>query len=325
MVMSISSHWHLGVPNAVRGGRRGFTLIELLVVIAIIAILIALLLPAVQQAREAARRSTCKNNLKQMGLAMHNYHDAHGQFPPGNIYGSTGGSFNGGNVRNGLGWQVMLLPYLEEATLYNMFNFDRAYNFTTPAGDFNNRNLSRTPVAVFLCPSSADRLSSHGTEGPNGEHTIHYWGIQGPRGVNPVTGQNYEVIGTESRGGYATKGVLFPNSNVRIGWIYDGTSNTLAIGEASWVGNSERRAWHRGGNENNIHCISAKNVSRPINENPLPSVPQPVNDAPFGSEHAGGTHFLLADGSVRFLSENIDMVLYLSLCSRDGKEAMSLE
>lgn len=304
--------------------RKGFTLIELLVVIAIIAVLIALLLPAVQQAREAARRSTCKNNLKQLGLALHNYHDVHNTFPPGNIYGSRNGtSYNGSNVRNGFGWQVMILPMLDQANIYNQFNFNWSYS---DSANSNNRNISRTPIPTFLCPSATEVKSPHTTEGPNGEHTLHYWGVQGPRGTNPQTGTAYQIAygysGTD-RGGWSTHGVFFFNSKIRFGDINDGTSRTFAVGEASWNGNDQRRAWHRGGNDNDAHCLSARNISRPINEKVVPTTT--VNDTPMGSEHVGGAHFLMADGAVRFVSENINMDVYLSTSSRNGAEVASVE
>jgi prepilin-type N-terminal cleavage/methylation domain-containing protein len=134
-----------------RATRSGFTLIELLVVIAIIAVLIALLLPAVQQAREAARRSQCKNNLKQLGLAMHNYHDTFGAFPPGWIAATrgVGPDVNGG--LNGFGWGAMILPMMEQAPVYNQFRFELSINDTT--GTPSNRSLIATSLPTFRCPS----------------------------------------------------------------------------------------------------------------------------------------------------------------------------
>lgn len=290
--------------------RQGFTLIELLVVIAIIAILIALLLPAVQQAREAARRSNCQNNLKQLGLAMHNYHDNHNTFPPAGIL-QPGGS--GTSARNGMGWQVFLLPFVDQSALYNQFDFNISYNQAP------NSNIPTTRVTVFLCPSSKE------VESPNeaGRGPIHYWGVQGPRGVNPMGGNYTGVSLTQARGGFANQGIMFPNSRVPIEWIYDGTSNTFAIGEASWVGNTQMRAWHRGPNDtSNYHTCSSRNISQPINAKIIPTQ---WNDTPYGSEHAGGTFFLMCDGAVRFVSENVDMQVYLSTASRDGKENATIQ
>lgn len=288
----------------------GFTLIELLVVIAIIAILIALLLPAVQQAREAARRSACKNNLKQLGLALHNYHDSHSVFPPGGVIGSGSGA----TARNGLGWQTMILPQLEQSNIYTRFNFNISYNQTP------NVEQSRTPLPVFLCPSS-DQLES-----PNeaGSSPLHYWAVQGPLGAKLVgTGDYAAEFQTQARGGFATQGMFYPNSRVRMAWITDGTSNSIAVGEASWKDNSQLRAWARGPNEvTNYHTISCRNIVQSINSK---TVPTRWNDTSMGSEHSGGAQFLLVDGSVRFISENIDMAVYRAASSRDGKETTSLD
>src|SRR5262245_62053385 len=150
-------------------GRRGFTLIELLVVIAIIAILIALLLPAVQQAREAARRTQCKNNLKQIGLALHNYESTHGLFPPSCIndpYAS--GTLDGVSypdslmvATTGFGWGALLLAQLEQAPLYNQFNF------STGCWAIAHKTQVATRLPVFLCPSA-----SGGSDGYNVQHPV---------------------------------------------------------------------------------------------------------------------------------------------------------
>src|SRR6056297_544562 len=134
-------------PPMVRSGRRraGFTLIELLVVIAIIAILVALLLPAVQQAREAARRSSCKNNLKQLGLALHNYHDTHGMFPINWGTGYDGTTNPTSSVQ--FSWMTYILPYIEESALYDTINFNEALD------DPNNNAAASTVIDTYLCPS----------------------------------------------------------------------------------------------------------------------------------------------------------------------------
>lgn len=311
------SHVSKGIPKQRLSLPRktGFTLIELLVVIAIIAVLIALLLPAVQQAREAARRSQCKNNLKQMGLALHNYHSSHATLPSGVVYKAKSPTSNtsGANVRNGFGWQVMILPYIDHGTLFSEFNFSDSYRLT------KHIDLSKNRIAVFLCPSTPTVLSGHATEGPNGQYTLHYWGNQGPRGTNPEGGTYRFVEESQhaTRGGYSLQGLFHANSSVKFAHITDGLSNTLMLGESGWEGNTLNRSWPRGGNEDDIDTASAKDVVRPINERIIPAR---GNETSFGSCHVGGAQFVMADGSVRMISENIFMNTYKSLASRDGGE-----
>jgi prepilin-type N-terminal cleavage/methylation domain-containing protein len=187
--------------------KSAFTLIELLVVIAIIAILISLLLPAVQQAREAARRSQCKNNLKQLGLAMHNYHDVYNVFPPAGVWMLN-------TVTSSAHWslQARLLPYLDQANMTNMINFDYAYK-GAPAG-VQNEAVSQTRVAVFLCPSEP-----YSQQKDSGRWPICYGANMGRFFVwNPTNGQ----FGT---------GAFGPNSRTSTRDFTDGTSNTLMFAE----------------------------------------------------------------------------------------------
>jgi prepilin-type N-terminal cleavage/methylation domain-containing protein/prepilin-type processing-associated H-X9-DG protein len=296
-----------------RGRRRAFTLVELLVVIAIIGILIALLLPAVQAAREAARRAQCSNHLKQLGLALHNYHDTHRAFPPG------------GMTDNGLSWIVMILPFIEQKPLYDQFNFD--------AGDYHEAGkleVSLTRIDTLLCPSCPiERSNLGGTlekwpHDSSGEdtYTTHYVGVMGPLGTNPQTGRPYGYDPVPTHGGYATDGVLHKNSKVKFRDISDGTSNTFALGEISWKGYAKFRSWVRGATLSGDTAMgSAKNVSEPINAGaPYGN----FNDGAFGSQHPGGTHFGFCDGSVTFVSENVDHAVYLSTASRNGDEVKTL-
>ena len=292
--------------------RKGFTLVELLVVITIIGILIALLLPAVQAAREAARRMHCSNNLKQTGLALHNYHAALGSFPPG------------GMSDNGIGWLPLILPYLEQQQLHARFDFG--------AGDWvsagkNEQALNQ--VSAFLCPSCKVEVSILSTynnflEQVNGQdpYTTHYYGIMGPKGINLVTGAAYGHDDSGYHGGHATQGILHKNSAVKIRDVTDGTSNTFAVGEISWNDYPEYRTWMRGATLTGTDGIpgtamgTAKNLATAINS----GVPPYWNDAGFGSEHPGGAHFLMCDGAVKFVSENVDFDAYLATASRDGGE-----
>ncbi len=292
--------------------RRGFTLVELLVVIAIIGILVGLLLPAVQAAREAARRMQCSNNLKQTGLAMHNYHDTHKKFPPGGI--------NEINNGNRLAWTVFLLPFIEQTNLYNQFNFNLP-NYTGV-----NQNPTITPVQSYLCPSNRNKFNQNGTVPGTGEHpaagfayTTHYYGIMGPKGINPaVPGGTTQyswvdvVVSGVSHGGYSDTGILYRNSKTRMGDITDGTSNTMIVGEISFETANCYRGWARGISGNTSG--GCKNAPAGINIQAYSA--NNFNDVSFGSQHTGGAQFAVSDGSVRFVSQTIDMATYWATLTR---------
>jgi len=297
----------------------GFTLIELLVVIAIIAVLIALLLPAVQQAREAARRSQCKNNLKQLGLALHNYHDTHNTLPPGGV------------DANWLSWAVFVLPYIEQSTLYNKFSFIRG-SYTSPSAGKQDLGLNR--IATYLCPSGNMETSLDPSR--LNDYSMHYLGIAGPKGTNPATSIAYtQSAPGKARGGMSTQGTLYIDSKILFRSITDGLSNSFALGESSWNEKTAYRSWVRGGGSANspsggtyltdpsMDCC--KNIAKTINSNFNGTTTLDWNDVSFGSQHIGGAHFLMCDGAVRFVSENVDFGVFLSTASRDGKEVKTIE
>ena len=316
-----------------RPRQRGFTLIELLVVIAIIAILIALLLPAVQQAREAARRTECKNILKQWGLALHNYHDNFRTFPQGAM-----GLNNNPGVPNNMSFHVMLLPFIDQAPLYSQFNFSVHYG-TAP-----NLNLNTNSTPLHFCPSArlADRSSNVA-----GQWTIHYYGVAGAKGPKyaPQTGSYDMQHATNNfntaHGNTATNGILTRNRHTRMADITDGTSNTLMVGEiseqagvtpltpvnlaVSW------RPWVQGATVGDGGAMyPCKNVRNPIGPSGYDSAGSPnqnylFNDVRFGSPHTGGAHFVMADGAVRFLSANIDFPTYQSAASKGDSETRMLD
>ena len=298
--------------------RRAFTLIELLVVIAIIAVLIALLLPAVQQAREAARRTQCRNNLHQIGLALHNYHDTHSIFPPGavNKTYSTGNVGNCAACGQSTPWTVLILPFVDETALYN------AYNFDLWCWDTANRNtVAKSALQQYACPSVAGSPLVKG-----GCATGDYAGCGGS--FRPT---DYGCI-WYAAGIYAShdhlRGPLYRASRVRIRDIRDGTSNTFIAGER-YADPAEINSYgwataYHSGNEV-IRCVG---THQPLNfhmNTPGSCVPDcSTRDYVYGgcfrSVHEGGAFFLFADGRVRFISENIDMTTYAALGSRAGNE-----
>ncbi|QDT65415.1 DUF1559 domain-containing protein [Calycomorphotria hydatis] len=317
--------------------RRGFTLVELLVVIAIIAILIALLLPAVQQAREAARRSQCKNNLKQIGLAMHNYHDAFGTLPPGyidgdfdrapNISGSTYSTNQVGGQDGGYSWQTLILPMLEQANLYHQFDFNlHPFGLGTGQGGSSpeNHNACSTEQPVFSCPS--DIKPAHTELHPNAPTTSAYH-------ASVATSSYAGSVGPYHSGACSNNalknpdtfnvGVLDVNSRVRFRDITDGTSNVLLVGEIRWrengIGSENNTLYGSLANGGQARCEYVSGDAT-LNTSVGPfrhlraarfSLNLVTNNADnyaraFHSHHVGGAQFVFADGSVHFISETIN-------------------
>jgi prepilin-type N-terminal cleavage/methylation domain-containing protein/prepilin-type processing-associated H-X9-DG protein len=276
--------------------RCAFTLIELLVVIAIIAILIGLLLPAVQKVREAAARLQCQNNLKQMGLACHSYHDARKAFPPG--YQANGPYLDGAtDTAPGWGWGAFLLPYLEQDNLYRQLNL--------------NQPVPQSPgiqatLPVYLCPS--DLLPAGAFAVPDGfGKTVALAGPSSYAGC--VGGDESDTTGPIGAG------IFYRNSKTRIADVTDGTSNTLLIGERAW--SNANGVWS-GAIPGGVIVRGESNPCQPV----VPGAWFPaatlvlahahLNNAlldpdgsagmdDFGSRHSGGANFVFADGSVRFL------------------------
>ncbi|HUG19275.1 MAG TPA: DUF1559 domain-containing protein [Planctomycetaceae bacterium] len=294
---------------------RGFTLIELLVVIAIIAILVALLLPAVQQAREAARRASCKNNLKQLGLALHNYHDTFGSFPSGWIGVDLATRRPEVEGISGISWQVMLLPQIEQASLYQQLNFSE--NLLHP----DNAIIRQNPLASFRCPSDSgpdfwdiEEEGSPGTIVLDRLPTTNYVGMFGTTELHDC--EDLAGLGLQCR----SDGAFYHNSSVKMRDLQDGTSGTIVIGErrsnpvaghlSTWIGavpeGEEAFARFLGVTDHTPNHPSAH-----------------LED--FSSHHTGGAQFLFGDGRVKFVSENIDHQIYQALSTIQGGEVANID
>lgn len=284
--------------------RRGFTLIELLVVIAIMALLMALLLPAIQNAREAARRAQCSNHLKQIGIALHSYHEMHTSLPSGwvGVDGLTRKpSVNGGN---GWGWAAMILPHMDRIPLYRKLNFD----LTVSDVDHEEERISL--IESFLCPSDGGdvnwEIQENGTEAPLLRLAqSNYVGCFGTIALDGCEGQPAPFV-------CEGNGVFYHNSRTKYRDFTDGASHTILIGERSteiggstWAGvvaNGERAIARVLGTGSHLPGSSDANFDN------------------FSSRHEGGVNILLGDGRVQFLGENIDFNAYQGLCDLSGGE-----
>ncbi len=340
---------------------RGFTLIELLVVIAIIAILIALLLPAVQQAREAARRTQCKNNLKQYGLALHNYHDVYGMFPP------AGASVNWWSDQT-LSWQARILPFIDQANLYDQIDMTRGWVSKPvnppPAGANqiwalrDGTLLTEKKLPYARCPSDDSKDYSRGDTWDNWGGDAFLGSYSGSMGINFIPSRNGactvygSVIGHQGGwnpdlnrdpvSGVPSSRILgmfertsgqraAQNRTVKIAQVTDGTTNTIMVGEVLAQCHDHLQGGLFYANAfNGAHAGTATPINDLTSCEKNPQVRWPGCEGyyahnwniswGFKSKHVGGAQFVLADGSVRFISENIDMATYNRLGAvQDGQ------
>ncbi|MBN2296172.1 MAG: DUF1559 domain-containing protein [Pirellulales bacterium] len=303
---------------------RGFTLVELLVVIAIIGILIALLLPAVQAAREAARRMHCTNNLKQIGLALHNYHASMRMFPPGGVKGYSHNSNTGTNC---LSMHVFILPYLEQG-LVNEELKDKLDPKIGITGGYLAA-ADGVEMACYVCPSSSVHFKIVAS-------TDKYCHQQ----YNPVLGASdgaggqYPLEGETGQGQYATTGVLTLDQPHRIRDVTDGTSHTFAVGELSWRawptegdwGADWGLPWPRSttGGSANEFAYCCRNLRYPLNSVKMVLGAANGNDTSFGSHHPGGANFLMTDASVTFVNDNISLSTLRAYATRAWGETLDL-
>lgn len=323
-----SPHSEIQNPKSTIQHPRAFTLVELLVVIAIIGILIALLLPAVQSAREAARRSQCTNNLKQIGLALHNYESAQKTFPPGGLTTITGGY--------GHSWWVRILPYIEQTAVYQRFDQNARYTGWV-GGDawsgnrYNREVLRNIEFAFMFCPSSTLPplvLTSSDHDYAN-IMSPTYTGISGATD-HPTAKDKNPVQSVDGRLSFG--GALIMHKAVRLADITDGTTNTLFVGEQSdWCmtasgvkSDCRSDCWHGfcmgPGNDGWERAFNVTCVLHRLNEKSYDARGVPGNcgpNRPIQSIHPGGAHVLLCDGSVRFLSENLAVQTLYDLANRD--------
>ena len=311
--MSLSAPFETSARSLRR--RPGFTLIELLVVIAIIAVLVAILLPAVQSAREAARRTQCKNNLKQVGLALANYESTFEVFPPGWIMAEDGvmQPHEGGN---GFGWAVHLLHHLDQANLYHDMNMD------VPLTDASQPPAMQNQLTVFLCPSDANRPDSFAIhEEDTGDYimdlpTANYVGVFGPEELHDCESAPGTAIVT-SFGQCRSSGPLYHNSAVKVRDVLDGVSNTIFVGERLTIPEDDWQSTWVGvvpeGEEAFQRVLGATDHT--------PNHPDTHFDD-FSSQHTGGAQFARGDGSVIFVTETIDEKIYHGLGTIAGYEVV---
>ncbi|RCS54478.1 DUF1559 domain-containing protein [Bremerella cremea] len=316
--------------------KQGFTLVELLVVIAIIGVLIALLLPAVQQAREAARRMSCSNHVKQLGLALHNYHDTFGALP----YGGRG-QFN-------QSWFVSILPQIEQSAIYNQFKFD--VTMSGYPGGVNGTLLNQLTPDYVWCPSSSAERVNRRTDVANRFSTASYIGIAGASTSATVasdpTGQGRCVAGSQ---GYAcANGMMIPNKVSRFRDSIDGLTNTLIIGEQSAVGKNSSGArvdirssyewgcWIGPGatvvppETGGTYAWSGTPWSRNTTtvRYPVGTITEGAGNTRDGvntsiySEHPGGAMVLRGDASVTFAIETMELLTLRNLCIRDDGQVI---
>jgi prepilin-type N-terminal cleavage/methylation domain-containing protein/prepilin-type processing-associated H-X9-DG protein len=292
--------------------KRGFTLIELLVVIAIIAILVALLLPAVQQAREAARRSQCKNNLKQLGLALQNYHEAFNRFTPGYV---SNFDATGTDTGPGWGWGAMLLAQLDQTSLQTTITFGQPIEAAT------NSPARLAYVGPYLCPSDTVQptwpaVTRDANANPTGT-------------ICSVSSSNYIAVFGVSEPGIDGEGVFFRNSGIYMKDIRDGSSSTLLVGErthfycqATWVGSvTGALIYPPAGSPATPEIQNAAGMTLGHTQEGAPNAPD-IECNNFSSQHAGGAQFVFADGHVQFISMNINRGIFQALSTRAGGETI---
>ena len=333
-----------------RGNRRGFTLIELLVVIAIIAILIGLLLPAVQKVREAAARMSCSNNMKQLGIALHSFHDANGRMPPGGGDDTT--PFGNGGSSWGSSWKVYILPYIEQDNIQSKWQYNGGGQSGSGWQNVNNMNLiNKITIKTYRCPSSPlpDFHPGSTTNTTNCfQMFTTYVGVAGSSIDTPVNTNIGCCQGSGPINGGS--GILCTNCQIKMVQITDGTSNTILVGEQSdhlrdnnnqpyipgtgAITSQGPHGWAMGaggggvGAQNGERQFNIVTVRWQINQRGLGvgagngTNENSGSNIPFSSPHSGGAQMLFADGGVRFLTNATTLQTLQWLSSRAGGEVL---
>jgi prepilin-type N-terminal cleavage/methylation domain-containing protein/prepilin-type processing-associated H-X9-DG protein len=323
--------------------REAFTLIELLVVIAIIAILIGLLLPAVQKVREAAARMSCSNNLKQMGIALHSYHDANNGFPKGC---APDIDVNGNPGAWGSSWKVFILPYIEQG------NISATWQYSGTSGYQNTNNVNKVSnitIKTYRCPSSIlPAFYASSNNAGSIEMLTSYTGISGASNEASVSNGGAGIV--------AGGGILFPNSQVTFTSITDGTSSTLLVGEQSdhlrdannqpiiggftaitsqgphgWTmgSNGDKNqppAYQNGGDNREFNCTTIRYMINQIGQSNNcgnGTCDNTGSNIPLSANHTGGANMLFADGSTKFMSSGTTLITLQQLATRAGGEVIS--
>ncbi|QEG40265.1 DUF1559 domain-containing protein [Roseimaritima ulvae] len=313
-----------------RARSGGFTLVELLVVIAIIGVLVGLLLPAVQAAREAARRMSCSNNLKQLALACQNYHDSYRKLPPGSYDGQYA------VTSRGYSWLTKTFPFIEQENLYDAIGAGKGMDALTMDSLVNNVRIRQTPIAALRCPSDvAEDISTacpNGFAAAGGSAPTSYKGVSGYNwawgGLNISTGGSGSNHGLDVGNGCFDRYMIRINADqttssntVAMRDVTDGTSNTFLVGESSNKISQHTGAWCHY-NHTTGTCAWPPNYKQANGD--LWPVSDWGHNYTFHSYHPGGVQFALVDGSVKFIADTIDLTLYRHLASKQGDEVVAL-